>query len=67
MTKLRTMKTPSRPDTGTTKAVPVSLHPLSTEQALAALLRTPQHPTKQVEPTKPSQRKGRGNAQDRKD
>ena len=41
MSKLRAMGRPSRADPGTTKAAPVSLAPLSFEQALKALTATP--------------------------
>jgi hypothetical protein len=47
----------------TTRPAPVSLHPLTTEQALGALLRTPNpSPTKASTAKKPPRRKGRHSA-----
>jgi len=41
MTKLRTMKKPARTDPGATRSQPISLAPLSFEDALKALVATP--------------------------
>jgi hypothetical protein len=55
-TKTSKAEGPGRPE-------PVSLHPLTTEQALGALLRTPNtSPTKASTATKPPRRKGHQDA-----
>jgi hypothetical protein len=52
----------SQPKPSSERPAPVSLHPLTAEQALGALLRTPQpRATEPVKPTKSRRRKERKN------
>jgi hypothetical protein len=59
MNMLRTMRRPARPDKGATKAQPITLNPLSTEQALGALLQIPSSALREraSKPTRASRKK----------